>query len=358
MTVLITLVLIYTCLGGMVSVVIADYVQFVVLSFGLLLATALAVYHVGWSHIVDTIQQTMGDKGFDPTAAEGEFGWEYIAWMGFLGLVNCALWPTAVARALAMKSPQDVKRQYTFASISWLIRVLIPCFWGVCAFVLVTQDEALRSLFFPEGYPPPKELPEGVTAMDDLYGMPILLGRLLPVGVIGLVTAGMIAAFMSTHDSYLLCWSSVLTQDVVAPIRESMGKPLGSRARIFLTRAFIVVLGVYVVYWGLIYTGDDDIWDYMAVTGAIYFSGAFALLVGGLYFPRASSFGAFLALIAGCIALLGLSPVQTLLGVTIPSARVGLVSIAATTAAMFLGSILYPDRKTGSGPDPPTAGGV
>ena len=39
MVTLISLVLIYTCLGGMVSVVIADYVQFVVLSFGLLITS-------------------------------------------------------------------------------------------------------------------------------------------------------------------------------------------------------------------------------------------------------------------------------------------------------------------------------
>ncbi len=342
---LITLVLIYTCLGGMISVVISDYVQFVVLSFGLLVASALALYHFGWSNIFDTVQQTMGDKGFDPTVAEGEFGWEYIAWMAFLGLVNCGLWPTAVARALAMKSAHAVKRQYMFASISWMIRFLIPYFWGICAFVLVTQTDALQTLFFPAGYPPPDPLPEGVTAMNDLYAMPILLGRVLPVGLVGLVTAGMVAAFMSTHDSYLLCWSSVLTQDVVAPIREATGRSLSPKARILLTRVFIVVIGIYVLYWGLIYKGDDDIWDYMTVTGAVYFSGAFALLVGGLYWKRASSTGAVLALLAGFTAILGLGPVQELIGINIPSARVGLVSIATTTIAMVLGSLLFPDRK-------------
>ena len=353
---LISLVLIYTCLGGMVSVVIADYVQFVVLSFGLLIASALAVRHVGWTNILETVQQTMGTKGFDPTIAEGEFGWEYIIWMGFMGLVSCGIWPTAVARALSMRSAQDVKRQFMFASISYLIRFLIPYLWGICAFVFIMQDDALRQLFFPRGYPPPEELPAGITAMDNLYGMPILLGRILPLGVIGIVTAGMIAAFMSTHDSYLLCWSSVLTQDVVAPISESCGRPLGSKTRILLTRAFIVIIGLYVLYWGLIYKGRDDIWDYMAVTGAIYFTGAFALLLGGLYWKRASSTGAFLALLAGLTAILGLSPVQDLLGIEIPSARVGLISIAATVVTMFFGSLLFPDREMPSETPPAPSG--
>ena len=341
---LISLVLIYTCLGGMVSVVIADYVQFVVLSFGLLLGSALAVSHIGWTNLFDTIRDTMGAPGFDPTIAEGEFGWEYILWMSFLGLVSCGIWPTSVARALAMDSPQDVKRQYMFASISYLIRFLIPYLWGICAFVFIMQNADLKQLFFPAGYPPPQQLPEGVTALDNLYGMPMLLGRVLPAGVIGVVTAGMVAAFMSTHDSYLLCWSSVLTQDVVAPICEARGTPLSGKVRIRLTRIFIFVIGLYVLYWGLVYEGRDDIWDYMAVTGAIYFTGAFALLVGGLYWKQASSKGATLALLAGLTALLGLSPVQQQLGWDIPSARVGLISIAATTLTMFFGSLLLPDR--------------
>lgn len=346
MVFLITLVLVYTCLGGMVSVVIADYVQFVVLSFGLLLTTFLAISHVGWTNAFETVHREMGPGGFDPTVAESAFGWEYMIWMGFLGLVSCGIWPTSVARALAMDSPQAVKRQYMFSSLSFLIRFLIPYVWGICAFVFVMQHPGLRELFFPAGYPAPATLPDGVTAVDNLYAMPLLLGRILPIGLIGLITAGMIAAFMSTHDSYLLCWSTVLTQDVIAPIRESMGRPLGAKARVTLTRVFIVAIGIYILYWGLMYHGDDDIWDYMAVTGAIYFTGAFAVLLGGLYWRRASSTGAFLALLAGFVAVFGLSPVQQAVGINIPSARVGLASIAAAVFVMFFGSLLFPDHKT------------
>ena len=374
--VLTVLVLIYTCLGGMVSVVVSDYVQFVVLSFALVLASVLAVMKLGWTNIFETVQLEMGRGGFDPTFSESGFGWEYVIWMGFLGLVSCGIWPTSVARALAMDSPQAVKRQYMFTSVSFMIRFLIPYFWGICAFVFIAQHESLRDLYFPAGCPAPAELPEGVVAADNLYAMPQFLGQILPAGLIGLVTAGMIAAFMSTHDSYLLCWSSVLTQDVIAPVTESCGKPLSSKLRVVLTRVLIVVIGVSVLWWGLIYEGRNDIWDYMAVTGAIYFSGAFALLFCGLYWRRASSTGAFLALLAGGTAILGLTPVQDALGtwltwlagvaadvglmaplqtavqVEIRSERVGLISIAATVLVMVLGSLLFPDRKTIAGQVP------
>ena len=368
MVVLLSLVLIYTCLGGMISVVLADYVQFVVLSFGLLLTTVLAIYKVGWTNIFSGIEQLMGPKGYDPTIAEGGFGVEYIVWMGFMGLISCAVWPTSVARALSAESPQTVKKQFMFASISYLIRFLIPYFWGICAFVFImTVNPTLQEQFFPAG---------GGDGIDNLYAMPIFLGQILPPVIIGIICAGMIAAFMSTHDSYLLCWSSVLTQDVISPL---FGDRLSPKTRILLTRVLIIVIGLYVLYWGLIYKGSDDVWDYMTVTGAIYFSGAFALLVGGLYWKRASSTGAVLALLAGSTAILGLSPVQAgmghmltffanrmpaltevfqgipgvslkasqdvVLSLEIPIARVGLVSIAATILAMVIGSLLFPDRK-------------
>jgi SSS family solute:Na+ symporter len=155
----------------------------------------------------------------------------------------------------------------------------------------------------------------------------------------------MIAAFMSTHDSYLLCWSSVLTQDVIAPL---CGERLTPKNRIAISRILIVVIGLYVLYWGLFYQGTDDVWDYMAVTGAIYFTGAFALLFFGLYWKRASSTGAVLALLAGFTAVLGLSPVQRILGISVSSARVGLISVVATLVAMLIGSLLFPDPESDS----------
>jgi SSS family solute:Na+ symporter len=339
MTTLLALVLIYTVLGGMISVIITDYVQFVILSLGLLVATGFALAEIGWDNVFNTVAQIQGEAGFNPLVAEGTFGVDYVIWMVFIGLVNCALWPTAIARALAMESPQAVKRQYMWSSISFMIRNLIPYFWGICALVYVmTRAPELKALFFPEG--------DGAEALDNLYAMPIFLGRILPPIVIGIISAAMIAAFMSTHDSYLLVWASVITQDIVAPLRR---KPLTTSGRITLTRVLIIVIGLYVLYWGLVYEGSDDIWDYMAVTGAIYFTGAFALLVGGLYWRRASSTGAFLALLCGCTAILGLGPVRESLGLDnlnfeLTGARVGLFTVGLTVVVMIAGSLLFPDR--------------
>ena len=377
MTVLLGGVLLYTSLGGMVSVVVLDYIQFVVLSFGLLAASLLSIRHLGWNNIIDTVSQVKGEAGFNPFHGEG-FGLSYVVWMFFLGLVSCAVWQTAVIRACSAKSVSVVKRLYVWSSIGFLIRFLLPYFFGISAFVFIAQNESLRSIFLPEG----SEASSDVT----LLAMPAFLGHILPAGFVGIICAGMLAAFMSTHDSYLLCWSSVLTQDVVAPWFKA---GLSSKARLLLTRIFIVIIGLFILVWGLWYDLGQDLWDYMAISGAIYFAGAIALLIAGLYWKRASKVGAYSALSCGFLAIVGLKPVQNWLGfilnpvklffgftkeipiekVTedvgivswgflfeegganavlvykmIGSEIVGLTVIALAIVAMVVGSILFPDR--------------
>jgi len=346
MVILLGLVLFYTVMGGMISVILTDYVQFVVLSFGLFLATGLALYHLGWDHIFNVMIAEKGEAAFNPLMAESSFGIEYVLWMAFLGLVNCALWPTAVARALACDSEATVKRQFMFSSITFAIRNIVPYFWGICAFVFILEAPALAAAFFPA---------EG-SGVDTLYAMPVFLSRILPVGVIGVLTAAMIAAFMSTHDSYLLCWSSVLTNDVAKPL---LGERLTDKGAVLLTRIFVVLIGLTILMISFVYPLKADLWDYMAVTGAIYFTGAFALLAAGLYWKPASRAGAIGALAVGGCAIFGLPAVQegifgalgyaperiASLMVTFSGARVGLGTVALAVFAMVAGSLLFPDKK-------------
>ncbi len=359
MSALLGMVLLYTSLGGMVSVVVSDYIQFVLLSFGLLVMCFLSIKHLGWANIVQTVSQLKGQGGFNPFQSEG-FGVPYIVWMFFLGLVSCAVWQTAVIRACSADSVRTVKRLYTWSSIGFLIRFLLPYFLGISAFVYIAQNPSLRGVFLPEG----SQADSQVTLM----AMPVFLSQILPVGLLGFVTAGMLAAFMSTHDSYLLCWSSVLTQDVVAPCFRN---GLSSKTRLLLTRILILAIGIFILVWGLWYPLGQDLWDYMAISGAIYFTGALAILMFGLYWKRASSVGAYLALVCGFCAVAGLNPVRDAvfrvacsLGLEVTKARayvegmpaarwsaiVGLSVIGLAVVLMVAGSLAFPDRRTNSQP--------
>src|SRR5256886_3115681 len=66
MTVLLAGVAVYTILGGMLSVLVTDFLPFVVMSAGLILVTALIVANIGWGRLVSTVQIHYGAGGFQP----------------------------------------------------------------------------------------------------------------------------------------------------------------------------------------------------------------------------------------------------------------------------------------------------
>jgi SSS family solute:Na+ symporter len=339
MTGLLVLVLVYTVLGGMVSVVLTDYVQFVVLSIGLIFMVMLVIDHFGMDTIVEIWGRHRGPEAFDPVKGHGP---GYMSWQAVIGFVSCAIWPTAVTRALSARDERVVRRQYAFSSIPFMIRFLIPCFMGIAAYVFLIEAGAV---FLEDGsfqMPHPEYGWGGGEEYASIQAFPVMLRELLPVGVLGLITAAMLAAFMSTHDSYLLCWSSVIARDVIAPLRGFSTEA----QQLLWTRIGIVVIGVWVLFWGIAYTPQQAVWEYLGITGAIYFTGAIVVLVAGLYWKRASSVGAALALCSGFAALLGLGAVKKSLGVGHWDAEwIGLATLGLAAIAMIAGSLLFPDRE-------------
>jgi len=221
------------------------------------------------------------------------------------------------------------------------MRLAVPALFAVAMFCLVAQTPELQAHFFPHGL-------SGEAANAE-QAMAYLLSRIVPSGALGLVAAGALAAFMSTHSSYLLCWASVLTRDVYGPLaRESVSQT----AQIWLTRLGVVAIGVFLLVWGVWYEIPQSVWSYMAVTGTIYMSGATVVLIGGLYWSRASSAGALASLLGGLVAVVGLfrETLNRWTGIDVPSEVIGLASYVFC-AILFVGfSLAIPDRERAGRP--------
>ena len=177
------------------------------------------------------------------------------------GLVSSAVWPTAVMRVCSAENTQVVKRLYTWSSIGFMTGFIIPQFLALCALAYFAGSEEGRAMFFTA---------DGSVSSDTsttLSALPVFLGQILPAGVIGVIAAGMLAAFMSTHDSYLLCWAAVLVEDVINPLS---GGDLSTRTRLVLARTLIFLIGIFLYVWSVWYPMGQDMLDYLAVSGAIY----------------------------------------------------------------------------------------
>ena len=332
MSVMLIMVLIYTVLGGMVSVVLNDFMQFVVLSIGMIIGSYFAISKIGWDNLFKAPATMDKIAWFNPVAEGSDFGMIYVIFMVVLTFSAGALWQSGTLRALSAKTPQIAKHLFAWSSVSYLARRVIPMLWGICAFIFVSQTPKLLSSF------------QGPNALNPQFGMPIFIAKVLPSGFLGLIVAGMLAAFMSTHDSYLLSWSSVITQDIIAPLKKDK---LSDKSRLLITRISIIIIGLFLLIWGLWFEAPVSLWNYMAVTGTIYLAGAFTVVVAGLYWKKASRTGATIALFSGLLAVLGIGPWTQ--GNDVPfylsDKFIGLMTFIIAFLGMVIGSLLFPDKQ-------------
>lgn len=299
MSVLVVIVLAYTLLGGMVSVAITDYIQFIVLTIGLGATTYWVLSHPdvgGFGGMVGAVedyrQQDGVVYGLDPFArVKGPGGailglgalwviWQLMHWLG------TNTWQPGAFRTAASDSPRTARIMWSLTAFNYFGRGVIPMIWGIgaLAFISHTMGAQAVSSFDASGH--------------TMKAMPTFLSG-LPTGLVGLLMAGMLAALMSTHSSYLLTWSGVLTEDLLAPLVSLTGRELPQSWRIWITRLLIVLLGGFLIWWGLWYEVQGTIWGYLAVTGTMYVAGAMTVLALGLYWRRSNTFGAYCGLIGG-----------------------------------------------------------
>jgi len=292
MTIILILELAYTVLGGMVSVVITDFMQYVLLSVATILVSIYAVYHAGWGNIVDKVTTVMGEGGFNPIA-NPKFGLIFLIWQVLLWFSVHTCWQTTAMRMFSTKSPETSKRVMTWTGFIFLGRGVLPMLWGIAALTLFGTG-ALTG-----GVPAPVVNGHTLTPID---AMPAMLANILGPGIRGIVVAGMLAATMSVNSSYLLGWSAVISQDVIMPIRRALGKgALSSRSQILVNRVANLFVSLFLMFWGLYYTPPGAVYLYLNITGTIFLAGAFVCVIGGLYWRRSNVFGGYLAMLAGAV---------------------------------------------------------
>lgn len=322
MTALLVGVAVYTILGGMLSVLVTDFLQFVVMSAGLILVTILILMNVGWERLVTTVETNYGAGGFNPFV-NPTMGWQYVLFNLMLNTAAVLTWQTTIARVLAAKDTRTGRQVYTRTSFFFVCRFLIPGLWGIAA--LATLGPVANTL----------------------EAMPMYLSTAVPAGLMGILVAAMLAADMSTDSSYMLTWCSVIYNDILAPFRK---QPWSQRKGLFWNRTIIALIGIFLLLYGLWYPLKGDLWTYLGVTGTIYLASISVLLIACCYWRRANSWGAAASIIVSAVI-----PVSYLVMEQLPSTAAfaksigpyysGIATYLLSGAAMIIGSVLRPGSR-------------
>lgn len=320
MSILLIIVAIYTVLGGMLSVLVTDFLQFIVMSLSMLLVTILILSKVGWENIVNAVESHLGPKAFNPFLMER--GWEFVLFNLCLQFAVVLTWQAVIQRILSAKSTKVGKLIYVHTSFFFTARFIIPGLWGMAALAVLT--------------------PEQITE-NTLYAMPRFLSIFLPSGLMGILIAGMLAADMSTDSAYMLTWGGVIYNDILSPIRKKYR--WSEKKGVLINRAIVALIGLFLLFYGLWYPLKGNLWDYLGVTGTIYLSSMSVLLIACCYWKHANNWGAIASIVAGAVFPVGFLILQQLPQTAEWAQQVGpyksgLASYLGSGLAMIIGSLL------------------
>ncbi len=323
MTVLLVGVLIYTILGGMLSVLVTDYLQFVVLSVGLLAITVLILANIGWDAMVSAVSDRYGPGGFNPFINE-TMGPAYVVFTAVISFAVMITWQTNIQRVLAAKDSRTGRRIYTHTSFFHVCRFILPGIWAIAALATLTPE---------------------TVGSNTSYAMPKLLAMAVPTGLSGLLIAAMLAADMSTDSAYLLTWGSVIYNDLLGPLRRR--QRWTQRFGLLVNRLIIFALGIFILFYGLWYPLKGDIFTYLGVTATIYLSSMSVLLIACCYWKRANNWGAASAIAVGAVLPVSYLVMEQLPDTVEFAKRIGpyysgIATYVLAAAAMIVGSLVKP----------------
>jgi len=263
---------IYTVYGGLMSVVWAEFVQCIVLFAGGITVTSFGLARVGG--LVPLVREFPEKFFMAYPATHQDF-----PFAGMVGTVlSVSMWYVCtnqfmVQRCLGARSEWDARMGGIMAGYYKLVLPLIICLPGIIAY---------------------KVLGPGV---DPNHVFPLLVAELIPVGLIGLIMAGLASAIMSTVSSTLNAASTIVTMDILRPLfmKDASEKKLVRSGR--LSCVFMMIIAICAALWFCIERGPvfliiQNIYSYFAAPVA-------ALFILGIFWKGATPTAATVTFIAG-----------------------------------------------------------
>jgi SSS family solute:Na+ symporter len=300
---LLSVSLLFTFLGGHIAVMVTDYLQGVFANIVFAIIIFYLLYTLRWDRMTEAMLMAPAERSLVHPFHIGEQShfniWYFlisvvVVFYGVLG------WQGAQGYNCCAKDAHEAK----MAGIlnGWRFRVLLL----IAIVVPIGVRTVLYHPDFAEQAAVMRQSIESIQAGDDAQRQtlqtqlrtPYALAVMLPSGLLGMMCAAMLAAFISTHDTYLHSWGSIFVQDVILPFRK---KPFNPQQHLWLLRASIFGVAAFIFLFSLLFRQTQFIAMFLAITGAIFVGGAGSVIIGGLYWKRGTTAGAWAAMLTGML---------------------------------------------------------
>jgi solute:Na+ symporter, SSS family len=294
MIVLLVIALYFTYMGGQIAITLTDFIQGFFCTVMIVVISLFFLYFVRWPRIEEVLLRPENIHMIHPFRGGNipDFNVWYFIMGLILALYGCGSWQGAQGYACSAISPHEAKMGGMIATLRGLGGAAISFLIPIGAYVMLYHPDFLavagQSNAILDALADPQ--------IQDQMRVPVVMSIVLPVGLMGLFTAVMFAAFISTHDTYLHSWGVIFIQDVIMPFRK---KPFTPKQHMHLLRLSILGVAIFIFFFSLVWPQKEPILLWFQITGAIYLGGAGAVMIGGLYWKKGTTAAAYCSLITG-----------------------------------------------------------
>lgn len=275
---------IYTVFGGLKAVVYTDMIQMFVLVGGGVAVSVTGLYMLGgFEEMISVVNQKAADNNgesfFDLWRSVDDPNYPWTGVVFGAPILGVWYWCTdqfIVQRVLSAKDIQNARKGTIFAGFLKLLPLFIFVFPGVIAFALVQK---------------------GLITVDAPNNtLPALVRDVLPVGLKGLMIAGIFAALMSSLSSVFNSCSTLITWDLYRKFN-----PQASERKLVvvgqISTIILVILGLaWIPFMGLF---SDQLFLYLQSVQSYIAPPIASVFLLGIFYKRINSQGAMAALITG-----------------------------------------------------------
>ncbi|MDX2247724.1 MAG: sodium:solute symporter [Bacteroidia bacterium] len=296
----------YTIPGGLSSVVHTEVIQAILLVIGSTVLTFFAFSEVGgWNGLMAGLDAAESSGILNHPkeymlSLTGPIDDPYMPWTGMvfgvpiLGFYFWANNQFMVQRVLSAKDLNHGRLGALFAGLLKLPVILIMVVPGLIAIVLYNDlDISVLNYQIPlEGGG--TKICENLSECPNMT-YPVLLFKLLPTGLLGLVIAGLLAAMSSSISATLNSASTLITMDFVAKMRPNLTSTQLVRVGQIATVALVILAAA----WAPFIENFPSLFDYLQQVLSYIAPPVVGVFLLGLFWKRANATGAFASLMAG-----------------------------------------------------------
>lgn len=281
--------------GGLITVMVINCLEGMMaqIFYIIIIAALLCTFH--WSQISQVLSDhPKGQSFLDPFDGSGlkDFNFWYVVITVLTNLYWSGTWQNASGYGAAAITPHEGRMGGLLGGWRELGKGATFVLMSICTMTFLAHPD-----FFAEAQPVKdalSQLPDAHTQVQ--MSAPVSMAHYLPIGIKGVLCAVFLMGIFGGDATHLNSWGGIFVQDVLVPLRK---KPFGPKTHLLVLRCAIVGVAVFAFLFGVFVHVAEYINMWWAITVAIFCGGAGAAYIGGMYWKKGTSAGAFAGMILG-----------------------------------------------------------